>query len=240
MSGELVVPTPQIPPELVDSGTGLLLDRAAPITFTLGAVRGRDGSEIDISKVDSSGFYIYRQDASGLETIWNKSTKEWATPADVLETDRELNPLEYKGDDNTWKGLLIFMGEDGKFLETDPGGVHYRYFVRCCFENKVSEGIVHSGESDKSISIILQKLGGDAKSGIDFDPDPKSPNTAKFYIKNGSDVSAFVELHKDGSITIRNNNSSSAITIESGGRVVIDAEVVITRTLRALGGILPP
>ncbi len=249
MAYELSVPTPQISSNYIGTNN-FLKKREAPVIFTLGNVLKDDGSILLIEDVEKAYFYVFKEDLARTVRLWDKKNNNWGTIGDVQNEDREISPLEYVPESPTtpWKGNFLLLGEDKKYDETSPNGFP-RYFIRCYFEYKVSESVLHTGESNRSIAMMLPELGADINvglgipglkkelaAGLEF-KSKKNPDWVNYFIKNNfGNVTANVQLEKNGVLTIKNSNAQ--ITINSSGdinlspkagrKVIIRGEVEIT------------
>lgn len=224
MSSELIIPAPQFPDDTVDLNSGFLKKRADVIEFSLPPLLKRDGSKLLIEEVDKSGYYIFREGASGGINIWDNKAGDsgaWISHEDVPSEDRELNPLAYNSDDHSWKGYLILMGAEDKYAEVDSNDAYYRYFLRCYFGYKDPQGTEIQAEGERSLSMKLHMFGEDTKAGLKFNDDVENPESVEYYIRGNGEIAATVKLEKEGAITIKNKKNNASIKIANNGDITV-------------------
>ena len=250
MPDELTVPAPTITSNLL--ANNFLEKRESPVNFTLGKVLKSDGNELLIYEVDKAVFLVFQVDQAGHETIWDKKNESWKAIGDVPENDRETYPLQYAPEtpDTPWQGSVLLLGKEQKYVDTDPAVGYPGYFIRCYFEHRVSENIVHTGESVRSAVMKLPVLGAgmnvglrivntgkELVAGMEFQ-NKMNPLWVEYFIKNGSaPYTADVNLNKSGAVMIKNTKARVSIseygdielsTMAVGTRVILDRNGKVT------------
>ncbi len=235
MSNTLQVPVPEIQSEYLGINNFLKPEKI-PVIFTVGKILKSDGSILDITEINKSGYYIYKEESSGAVKIWDKKSEGWEIHGNVQKNNRELLPMEYipENTNTPWKGTLFLIETEKKFQATDIILDYPRYFVKCIFEHQDSQENVHTGESDRSVEMRLPNLGANINvgmkipsltkeiiAGLEFQA-KKDPDNVKYFIKNNTIDSASVKLKKDGAVTIKNDVGKAEIVIDRNGNTSLN------------------